>query len=435
MGKIGNALAAMALGLSAGAAGALTLAEPQIEAPVGSAVFLHVDGMGPNGWGIVRLAQVGPDGRLAWDQLPQTAVYVGPMIDSVTATSNGGATTHAWGVRSQTAGLGVIGGGPIRRARSGVAGTIAQEAQERGKALGLVNSSSITEAGTAAMLAVVPDRNQHQEIAAQMLAQAPAVLLGGGEQWFLPQGTMGTHGPGLRTDGRNLITEARAAGYTVVFTREELLAVPAGTQKLLGLFAAAETFHEGDERVQARGLPVFRPTAPRFDEMIAAALPILAADRDGFLLVGNEEATDDLAGDNNAPGLIEAGAGADRAIAVVRRFAETYRDLTIVTTADSDCGGAQASGDDAVAGQAVRRRGENGAPQDGEGPRRTPFLAAPDAAGQRLPFVVSWAAGGDVSGGLVARGQGPGAALVSGTIDSTDIYRVLYLGLFETRLD
>lgn len=240
MGKIGNALAAMALGLSAGAAGALTLAEPQIEAPVGSAVFLHVDGMGPNGWGIVRLAQVGPDGRLAWDQLPQTAVYVGPMIDSVTATSNGGATTHAWGVRSQTAGLGVIGGGPIRRARSGVAGTIAQEAQERGKALGLVNSSSITEAGTAAMLAVVPDRNQHQEIAAQMLAQAPAVLLGGGEQWFLPQGTMGTHGPGLRTDGRNLITEARAAGYTVVFTREELLAVPAGTQKLLGLFAAAE---------------------------------------------------------------------------------------------------------------------------------------------------------------------------------------------------
>ncbi len=36
----------------------------------------------------------------------------------------------------------------------------------------------------------------------------------------------------------------------------------------------------------------------------------------------------------------------------------------------------------------------------------------------------------DSAGGTVARGIGPGAAKIEGTIDSTVIYRALYLGLF-----
>ncbi len=66
----------------------------------GSAIFLHPDGMGANTWSATRLLQVGPDGRLAWDRLPRLAIYVGPMTDSVNASSNGGATTHAYGVRA-----------------------------------------------------------------------------------------------------------------------------------------------------------------------------------------------------------------------------------------------------------------------------------------------------------------------------------------------
>ena len=66
----------------------------------GSAIFLHPDGMGANTWSATRLLQVGPDSRLAWDRLPRLAIYVGPMTDSVNASSNGGATTHAYGVRA-----------------------------------------------------------------------------------------------------------------------------------------------------------------------------------------------------------------------------------------------------------------------------------------------------------------------------------------------
>jgi alkaline phosphatase len=397
--------------------------------PPRSAIFLHPDGMGANAWSLVRLAEVGPQGRLAWDELPNTAVYVGPMLDSVTATSNGGATVHAWGLPAQTNSYGMINGRRPEASASGYAGSLMIEAQAAGKAIGIVNSSSVTEPGTGAFLASVEDRNDDAAIAAQILASGADVILGGGEAFFLPRGAQGRHGPGLRTDGRNLIEEARAAGYTVIFTADEMAALPPQARRVLGLFAHEETFNEGSEqRLTRQRRPVFQPQAPRFDAMIATAIRILEQDGDGYFLVGNEEASDNLAGDNNAAALIEAGAGADRAIAVARAAALRNPHLTIIVASDSDCGGAQASGDDAAAGARVPQRNENGAPQDGEG--RMPFLAAPDQFGVRHPFVVRWASGGDNSGGIVARGFGPGGELIRGTIDSTTIFQALHLGLF-----
>ena len=88
-------------------------------------------------------------------------------------------------------------------------------------------------------------------------------------------------------------------------------------------------------------------------------------------------------------------------------------------------------GDDIEVGGAVPASMPNGSPVDGED--GAPFLAAADAQGRRLPFVVTWSAEGDVSGGVVARASGPGAELVRGTVDSTDIYRALHLGLFGQR--
>jgi alkaline phosphatase len=402
-----------------GALTATALAGPR------SAIFLHPDGMGANTWGVVRLAQVGPDGRLAWDRLPETAVYIGPMLDNVTATSNGGATTHAYGVRAESDSYGLVNGQPIADQ------SIARQAQAAGKAIGFVNSSTVTEPGTGAFLASTANRDNHADIAAQMLDARPHVIMGGGEQWFLPRGVMGVHGPGARTDGRDLIAEARAAGYIVIRTREELAALPANATRVLGLFAHEDTFNEGTEaHLARRRLSPFQSQAPRFDEMIAAAIQVLERDPDGYLLVGNEEASDNFGGDNNAAAVIEAGAGADRAIAVALRAYAANPNLTIVVASDSDCGGAQASGDDQTPDRRVPPRNENGAPQDGD--RGRPFLSAPDRHGVRQPFVVTWANEGDVSGGVVARGIGPAAAAVlHGTIDSTDIRRVLAAGLFE----
>lgn len=398
-----------------------------------SAVFLHPDGMGLNTWAAVRLWTAGADGRLAWDSLPRLAVYVGPMSDRVTASSNGGATSHAWGVRAETGSYGFIEGQPIPKARSGATVTIMVEAMQAGKAVGIVNSAAVTEPGTGAFLAQVASRKDQEAIAAQILAAHPDVIFGGGEQFFLPDGERGYHGVGVRKDGRNLIDEARRAGYQVVRTREELAALPKGESRVLGLFAADNTFNEGtEESLASAGQPVFQTQAPRFDTMIDAAIAILSDDPDGFLLVGNEEATDNMAGDNNAAAVLEAGAGTDRAIATVLRHAAHNPSLTLVVASDSDCGG-MIAGPRWGSDRPVAPYGANGAPVDGAHGR--PFMAAPDQRGRRLPFVIHWASGDDMTGGLVARGTGPGAALIEGTVDSRDVYSALYLGLFGKQLD
>jgi alkaline phosphatase len=367
--------------------------------------------------------------------MPYTATYMGPLLDSITASSNGGATSHAWGLRAKGDSYGSIDGVAPAAARSGFKGSLMREAQHAGKAVGIVNSSSLTEPGTGVFLASVASRDDETAIAAQILDAKPDVALGGGEIFFLPLGVKGRHGTGVRTDGRNLIDEARAAGYTVVFDRDELAAIPAGTTRLLGLFAADETFNEANEQDLARRrLPAFQAQAPRFDTMIKVAIDILAKDADGFLLVGNEEASDNFAGENNASAVLEAGAGADRAVAYALAYAQAQGQTTVVLASDSDCGGLTVTGDDVIPGKRVAARGENGAPQDG-GPDGLPFLAAADRNGVRLPFIATWASNNDSSGGVVARGAGPGGDLIRGTVDSTDIYRALYLGLFERRID
>lgn len=430
--------APLALALALACASFAAIAEEHA-APVasasrpGSAIFLHPDGMGANTWSATRLMQVGPDGRLAWDRLPRLAIYVGPMTDSVNASSNGGATTHAYGVRATLDSYGWVVKGETPIAASGQRMSLMREAQAAGKKIAILNSAPLTEPGTGAFLATIADRDDEAGIAAQILDAGPDIALGGGEMFFLPKGVRGRHGMGTRTDGRNLVEEAKRAGYAVVFTRDELLALPAGTQRVLGLFAHEATFNEADETTLAkRALPPFQPQAPRFDEMLGFILSRLKDAPNGYLIVGNEEATDNLSGENNAPATLEAAAGADRAIALALAEARANPALTVVVASDSDNGAMNPTGDDLDDPKDLPRplptRTAVGSPLDSDGGK--PFLSAADARGVRQPFYITWASDSDSAGGTVARGIGPGAAKIEGTIDSTAIYRALYLGLF-----
>lgn len=409
-------------------AGLLLAAAAQAEAP-DSAIFLHPDGMGANTWNVLRLREVGPDGRLAWDRLPRLAIYSGPMLDAVNASSNGGATSHAYGVRAGLESFGLIEGKPPIAA-SGKPLSIAEEAQAAGKAIALLNSSSITEPGTAAFFARIEDRDDECGIAAQLLAAKPQVMLGGGEGFFLPKGVKGRHGEGLCDDGLDLLAKARELGYRVVFTAEELAAAPVDDQPLLGLFAHEETFNEfGEAAMREHGLPVFQPQAARFDQMVAAALARIRSDAEGYLLVANEEATDNLSGENNVAATLEAAAGADRAIALALAEAAGNPRLTVLVASDSDNGGMNATSDDLdELPRPLPERSENGSLLSSD--QGEPYLSAADARGRRQPYYVVWASNSDMAGATVARGLGPGATLIEGTIDSTAIYHALYLGLF-----
>ncbi len=270
----------------------------------GNSVFIHPDGTALNHWHAGRIYWEGPDGSLEYDKLPEIAVYRGHMSDRLTGTSNGGATTHAFGVKVQ--GLDSYGRDRGRKilALSGYPGSFLREAGCHGYPIGVINDGDIAgEPGTGAFLAETNTRGEPNEQTRQLLEgrpgfevgndcdprtpwvendgdRLPDVILGGGERFFLPEGTplcrdlptpppsddlpltCAAHtdavfgsGPD-REDGRNLLELASDLGYVIMRTRAEFEAVKAQVKnepdfapRILGLFGADDIFNDRREEI------------------------------------------------------------------------------------------------------------------------------------------------------------------------------------------
>ena len=386
---------------------------------------------------MARMVLAGPDGEINWDRLPHTAVYRGHAEDVLTPSSNAGATMHAYGVKAPHRAFGTDAEGQRPLAPSGQRRSIMQEAQARGIAVGLVNSGSATEPGTAGFVTSVAERDACEEIVSQLVSSGVEVLFGGGEKWFLPAGVEGRHGKGERRDGRNLVQEAEAAGYRVVYTREEMFALPDDAGKVLGIFAWEDTFNDETEEVLAeKGLEPYDAAAPTLAEMTEVALRLLGGRQ--FLLVVEEEGTDNFGNCNNATGTLEALRRADEGLGVALDYVEKHPDTLLLTCADSEAGAPDVVG---LRGANYEKplleegKDSNGAPVDGaerrpEGGVAKPFVSGPDRAGKTHEFVVVWATRMDASGGIVARAAGLNADQVRGTFDNTAVYPLFYETLF-----
>jgi glycerophosphoryl diester phosphodiesterase len=431
---------------------------PAATQDTGNVIFIHPDGSSLTSYGLARFVSEGPDGRLNYDQMSNSGVYLGHMRDQIVGTSNAGAVTHATGVKAQAGSFGLDEFGDPVVARNGKVGTtILEDAIAAGKATAVINSGFIAEPGTGAFLAEVENRGDVETITLQVLESGVDVILGGGEIHYLPVGTVGRFGQeGIRTDGRNLIEEAEAAGFTVVYDRDELQNLPEGTTKLLGIFAAEDTYNDNPEELnQSLGLgnygqllPDGTPTnPPTIAEMLAAALPILSADPDGFMVVMEEEGTDNLGNDNNAGGILEATLRADAALGVAMDFIRKQDPNTLlITAADSEAGGVQVwqptpfgpalpeTIDQAVTlpvNPTDTETFQN--PVDGTAgrvPPLTTFAAQPSLDGEMGNFVAAWAGLNDFSGSIVAKTYGMNADLLNSTVDNTDIYQIMYQTLF-----
>lgn len=400
----------------------------------GNVIFFHPDGAGISHWQAARLFFRGPDGDLNWDRLPHIAVYRGHMSDRLTATSNGGATVHAYGVKSPASGFGSNGlsDDPIVAA-SGKAESIMHEALRKGIRCGLINSGSIIEPGTAVFVSSSARRNHYQKIAKDVVQSGVDIILSGGEEWFLPSGVAGQHvASGSRTDGLDLIQWAEDKGYQVVYTREELAAVPPDTKKLLGIFSEGHTFNDRTaEELVAAQLPTYHPTAPTVAQMSAKALELLGGDH--FFLVVEEEGTDNFGNVNNARGMLDALGRADAAFGVMRQFVSEHPDTLLVTAADSEAGNMDVIGlPDSPDVLAIARNGRdrNGAPYDTY-LKGSPTMSAPDRNGQCHPFVISWGSRNDTSGAILVRAEGRHSEEVSGSMDNTAIYTLMRKTLFD----
>jgi len=404
----------------------------------GNVIFIHPDGCGYNTWAATRLLTVGPDADLNWDRMAKLGAYRSHQLNAMGTTSNAGATAHAFGVKCEMDDYGIDPQRPFN-SLSGKPFSLMIEARRSGYSTGLINSGHINEPGTGAFVANVLSRRMNDDISDSIFHSATDLLFSGGETYLLPTGTMGFHGMvGTRQDGRNLIEEAERLGYTVVFTREQLLALSPQVNRVLGIFAAKHTFNDlTEEELLRAGLPHYDPGAPSLSEMISFALAFFQAKHKPFMLVVEEEGPDNFSNTNNALGAITALARADEAIGTVMAFIAENPSTALVVASDSDAGGMQVNHlRDEQAALALPAHNDVGSPVDGpSGTGSLPFSSKPDQFGQTFPFYISWAGSADMYGGVIAKAHGLNSHYLPNNVDNTDIYRFMYLNIFGKWLD
>jgi alkaline phosphatase len=360
--------------------------------------------MGASARDLIRLATTGQDADLVMNRLQYAGLSETDPDDpeEPVTDSAAGATAFASGVRTYNGAVGVDAEGrPVP--------TLLERARAAGKATGLVTTAQVTDASPAAFGAHVPDRAQQSEIARQFLEMSkPDVILGGGEDRWLPPGDPGAYPDNppkdpteeSSSDRGDLIARAQELGYDYVSDRAGLQASRA--RKLLGLFANEEMF---EQRAEGQG-DLYEPVVP-LEEMTSKALDVLRRDRDGFFLFVEEEGIDEFAHRNNAEKTILAGQALDRAVEVAVRFAATHPGTLIVV-----------AGDHATGGLAIENVDDADESGSGVSAEDGPFTVA----GTDLQFVVDWSTGGHTGDSTPVTAEGPGAEALARVQKNTGLH-------------
>lgn len=390
-----------------------------------SAIFYLGDGMGQGFRDAGRLLTVGAYGQLAMDTLPVVGLIGTSSVDpdGFITDSAAASTAYFTGVKTINGAVGVDPEG-----QSVV--NIAELAKAAGKSVGIVSTSQITDASGAAVGAHVASRDDQSEIARQMIEDVQIdVILGGGEDRWLPAGTAGAFPDNPAEDPEeasisdqgDLIARAQELGYEYVSDAAGLEA--AASPKLLGLFANEEMFQQFPE---GQG-DIYDPVVS-LDQMTAKAIEILSQNPEGFFLFVEEEATDELGAANNATLALKGVQELDAAVATGIAYAEQAGDTLLVVTADHDVGGIVVEAIDDP--EEVDESGPGGTmatPMAGEEGAATvsgedgPF----PVADSDLMFVIDWTTGNHTASRVPLTAMGPGSELLAGTYENTDVFGVL----------
>jgi alkaline phosphatase len=249
--------------------------------------------------------------------------------------------------------------------------TVLKRFASEGKGTGLVTTSFLTDATPAAFAAHADARSQQKDIAAEMLRQRPNVLLGGGAK------------------GIPLADDAKAAGYEVVTDRAGLHAVKAAAGgHTLGLFGVGPMCYEYAYLSKTK---TDYDQIPHLSEMATEALRLLAAEPKGFFLMIEGGCIDKACHSNDLPRAIHETIEFDKTVRLAAEWAAKRGDTLLLVTADHETGGLKV-----VAGK-------------GKGQLPEVTWESKKHSGANVP--------------LLAPSSGPAA--VKGTLDNTDIFRLM----------
>lgn len=266
------------------------------------------DGVGLSYWTAARYASAD---ALAVSQFKVVGLVDTRASNTPITDSAAGATAYASGVRTYNGAIGV-------RPDSQPVETVLEAAKKQGWATGLVATSSITHATPAAFASHVRARADQFEIAKQMTALAPDVMLGAGTRFF---------SPATRRDSADLIAQLRRT-HTVVTDAAALEATrDTALRRLFGLFADS-------------AMPAASRRTPTLPAMTRKAIDLLSRDREGFFLMV-EGSQPDWRGHDNAPiqDVVDEMKDFDAAIGVALDYQRRVPDVLIIVVADHETGG------------------------------------------------------------------------------------------------
>lgn len=341
---------------------AIMLLAGHAAAQVRSVILMIGDGMGPKQVEAASILIHDKPGRLAMQQFPVKGSLTTKSANAEVTDSAAAGTALATGHKTNN---GMISVSPDGKALK----TILEACRDAGKATGLIATSTITHATPASFAAHVPNRGEEAEIAVQMLETRPNLMFGGGLGLFLSRAVKGS----ARKDERDLLAEAREAGYSVVNDEEEMAG--ASGEYVLGLFglSSLETGKVG----------------PQIGAMTAKALELLGSAENGFFLMVEGSQIDWGCHGNEQDYYLREIKAFDAAVKTAFEFAEAAGDVLVVVTADHETGGMAARG--------KRRRS----------------------------LSIHWGGGGHTSTDVPLFAYGPGSKPFAGPHDNTEVPKLI----------
>lgn len=306
---------------------------------------------------------------LAMDQFPVTGLVNTHSLNSIVTDSAPGASCYSSGNKNNNNQEGVFPDDTTDKFDNPRIELMGEYfARTQGKSLGIVTTADVFDATPAAWGIHTQDRGAGTGICDQYLDETAAtanlaVLLGGGRKWFLPSGTLGSArgdssdyvlpdelatgwgvAKGALDKNRDLLADFQQAGFAYAPDATSLKALPAGTTKLLGLFAFSNMNVALDKIAGRRGDKMVVndygfPDQPMLDEMTDAALTVLSKNPKGFVLMVEGASIDKQAHNMDTERWILDTIEFDRAIGRVRQFVLAHPDTLAVVTADHECAG------------------------------------------------------------------------------------------------
>lgn len=296
-------------------------------------VILFVgDGLSPAHRVAARLLSKGivegrAGGRLAIDDMPQMALVSTAGSDSIITDSANAASAYATGHKAAVNAMGVYADRTPDPLDDPKVETLASLAKRRlGLWIGIVTNTEVEDATPAAVIAHTRRRAAYDDIVAQSFAAQPEVLMGGGSAYFLPKSAAGK-----RKDEVDYLAKFRDAGYSVVTTSTELAAAgKTEPPKLLGLFAPGNMDGVLDRRFLKGGGVAKNPDQPDLTEQVAVALDVLSKNDAGFFLMVESGMIDKYAHALDMERAVYDTIMLDNAVRQTREWAKARGDDTLI---------------------------------------------------------------------------------------------------------